>query len=145
MTVSVGPGATREGDTLTATFMAPTLPLSINKAHSLHWSARRRQTNPWRDFATMMTRTWRLGVWKGWEAQPVTVQLALEFRTGARRDPHNYVGTTVKAFVDGLVSGGLIPDDTPEWATILEPVLEVQPDKSRPLMARVTIAPRSTT
>ncbi len=126
-------------------FNAPTEPLSINKAHSLHWGARRRRTDPWRDLAIILTRQALRGDWKGWEPEPVTIQLTLPFRTAARRDPHNYVGTNVKAWVDGMVTGGLIPDDTPEWATILEPVLEVQRDKSQPLVARVTIRPRSTT
>lgn len=130
---------------LTLLFNAPTEPLSINKAHSLHWAARRRQTDPWRDLAVYITRRALRHDWSGWEPQPVTIQLTLPFRTAARRDPHNYVGTTVKAFVDGMVTGGLIPDDTPEWATILEPELEVQRDKTRPLKARVTIRLRSTT
>lgn len=130
---------------LTMGFAAPTEPLSINQAHSLHWAARRRRTDPWRDLAILLTRRMLQHDWKGWEPQPVTIQMTLPFRTAARRDPHNYVGTTVKAFVDGMVTGGLIPDDTPEWATILEPVLEVQRDKARPLTARVQIRLRSTT
>lgn len=126
-------------------FTAPTVPLSSNEAARMHWAAKRKRTNPWRDLAIMLTLQALRTSWSAWEPQPVTIQLRLPFRTAARRDPHNYVGTVVKAFVDGMVKGGLIPDDSPEWATILEPVLEVQRDKARPLMARVTITPRSTT
>lgn len=139
-----GPGPDGE---LVLTFSAPTPPLSINKAHSLHWAARRKQTDPWRDTAIIVTRQARMQKARWWAAfpQPVTIQMDLPFRTGVRKDPHNYVGTVVKATVDGLVTGGLIPDDTPEWATILEPTISVQRDKSHPLMVRVIIRPRSTT
>lgn len=130
---------------LTLSFHAPTDPLSINAANRLHWAAKRRLTNPWRDAAVVLTQRAIQHDWRGWEPEPVTIQLTLPFRTATHRDPHNYVGTTVKAFVDGMVTGGLIPDDGPEWATIKEPVLEVQRDKSRPLTARVTIRTRSTT
>jgi hypothetical protein len=126
---------------LVLTFHAPTVPLSINRAHQLHWAARRRLTDPWRDMATVLMRQVIRGRWVN--VRPVTIQVDLPFRTRGRRDPHNYVGTVVKAVVDGLVTGGLIPDDTPEWATILEPTISHQPDKSEQLVATITITPRS--
>jgi hypothetical protein len=56
---------------------------------------------------------------------PCTVQVAIPFRTNQRRDPHNYVGTVVKAIVDGLVRAGVWPDDNPDWVTVLEPICYV--------------------
>lgn len=53
------------------------------------------------------------------------VNVTLTFPTVRRRDPHNYVGTVCKAIVDGLVTAGVFPDDTPEWVTVTEPTLRV--------------------
>lgn len=134
-----------EGE-LTLTFPAPAEPLSTNAGHRLHWAARRRATDPWRDATIHITRQ-ALSAYararEAWPAQPVNIQMDLPFRTRRTRDPHNYVGTVVKATVDGLVRGGVVPDDSPEWATILEPTISIQPDKTRPLEATVTITPRS--
>lgn len=130
--------------TLYLGFVQPTVPLSINQAHTLHWAPRRARTDPWRDLALVITRRALHpgGDWHGWPTVPVTIRLTMEFRSAARRDPHNYVGTNVKAVVDGLVRGGLIPDDSPEWATILEPAIVVNRDKAQPMVARVHITPR---
>lgn len=127
-------------------YAQPATPLSTNQERKVHWAVAKRDLTPWRDVTLMMTR-WALAKLArtsgAWRPQPVTIQVELAFRTAQRRDPHNYVGTVVKATVDGLVRGGLIPDDTPEWATILEPTILIQRDKAQPLKARVTITPRS--
>jgi len=134
-----------EGE-LTLTFPAPAEPLSTNAANRLHWAAKRKVTNPWRDLAIMVTRQ-ALSAYarerEVWPTQAVNIHVTLPFRTRRTRDPHNYTGTVVKALVDGLVRGGLIPDDSPEWATVLEPSLDIQPDKTKPLQAQVHITPRS--
>ena len=69
---------------------------------------------------------------------PSTVEVFIPFTTNRRRDPHNYVGTVVKWIIDGLVYAGAWPDDTPEWVTVLEPVLVKYPD----LLVKVEIKPR---
>lgn len=126
----------------------PAVLLSTNQANTLHWAKRKAATTPWRDVTLMMTR-WALAKLArtsgAWRPQPVTIAMELSFREARRRDPHNYVGTVVKATVDGLVRGGLIPDDAPEWATILEPTITIQKDRTQPLKARVTVRPRSQT
>lgn len=136
---------------LILSFHAPTLPLSINKAKGRHWGANARLTEPWRDIAILAVRQ---GLARKWvnpaphalTRTPVSIQVELPFRTAAaRRDPHNYTGTNVKAVVDGLVRGGLVPDDGPEWVTVVDPALVIQRDKSEPLTARVIITPRSLT
>lgn len=131
----------RRMDQLYLSFPAPTSPLSINEAHRLHWAARRKRTDPWRDLAVLVARQAMRQA--DWTPVPVSIRTELAFRTKARRDPHNYVGTVVKAVVDGLVTGGIIPDDLPEWATIMEPALTIQADKSQPLRAVVLLTPRS--
>lgn len=60
---------------------------------------------------------------------PSTVQLVIPFRVRRVRDPHNYVGTVVKAVVDGLKLAKFWPDDSPEFVTVLEPILVVNPDE----------------
>lgn len=131
-------------------FPAPTEPVSINKANTLHWAARVRLLGPWRDLTRQVAQlalTAYLRERRDWwpKDQPVNIQVALPFRTAVRRDPHNYTGTVIKSVVDGLVLAGVIPDDSAEWATIMDPELDIQRDRARPLMARVTITPRSTT
>ena len=56
------------------------------------------------------------------------MQFTLPFRDNRKRDPHNYVGSVVKAMIDQLVHDGLWPDDDPRYIRILEPKLVV--DKS---------------
>lgn len=127
---------------LTLQFRQPTHPLSINV--SKHWAARRRLLEPWKDAAwahALIAK--RKGLWPA--PGPVNVQVVLGFRAAARRDPHNYTGTVVKAVMDGLVRAGLIPDDTGEWATVIDPAISIQRDRAEPLMASVVITERTTT
>lgn len=133
---------------LILSFPAPTVPLSINRARGRHWAANARLTEPWRDMALVAMRQSLAKKWANpapfaQTRTPVSIQVELPFRTAARRDAHNYVGTNVKAVVDGLIRGGLVPDDTPEWVTVVDPALVIQRDKSEPLRARVIITPRS--
>ena len=124
---------------------APGEPLSENRATGNGRGAamrRYRLLDPWKALGLVAGRllipTWRE---HHPEPTPVTVLATLAFRANRRRDPHNYVGTNVKALVDGLVRAGLIPDDNPEWATILEPHLVVISPPNR-LECLVEIRPR---
>lgn len=120
---------------LTLVFPPPNTPLSINKANKMHWAAKKRQVDPWREaigWAWLQER-------KNWDLvkdKPCSVQVVLPFRTKQRRDPHNYTGTVVKALVDTLVREGVWPDDTPEWVTVLDPVIQIGGD------AKVVLTPR---
>ena len=49
----------------------------------------------------------------------------------------NYVGTVVKAVIDGMVDAGCWPDDTAEWVEIRQPVLAVGET-----LVRIEIAPK---
>jgi hypothetical protein len=68
----------------------------------------------------------------------------LPFRGNCRRDAHNYTGTNVKAIVDGLVRAGIVPDDNPDWVTVLDPEFRVVKDRAEPLTVTVRIRPRET-
>lgn len=108
--------------TTTLTFQAPTRPLSINESNRLHWAERGRRLNPWK-LAVM--DAWRNLTPKPVAVCPVTVHVTIPFERAGRRDPHNYTGTVVKALIDQLVVCGLVPDDTAEWVTVIEPTLAV--------------------
>lgn len=127
-------------------FTAPTVPLSINRANGMHYGARGRLLKPWKDVAWALGRNYRSQAARtpvGRPLVPITVQVVLPFRTNTRRDPHNYTGTVVKAVVDGLKDAGIVPDDTAEWVTVLDPecVVVRQPD---PLTATIRVRPRET-
>lgn len=124
------------------TFLAPGVPPSINKTKGIHWAASRRLLEPWRDLAGAVAHNAivRRGGKARFRQVPVAVQVTLPFRQGARRDPHNYTGTVVKAIVDGLKNAGLVPDDTAAWVTVLDPVIVVVP-APKPLRVTITLRP----
>lgn len=103
-------------------------PVSINETRGKHWAVQRAVTQPWRDAAYVVGRNHlTLSRMRGepYVTTPAVVRIVLTFRRGGRRDPHNYVGTVVKAAVDGLTAAGLWPDDTPDWVEVAEPHLVV--------------------
>lgn len=98
----------------------PTPPLSLNRERSLHWAARRRQTDPWKTATFWLAKQARLPAAVAGQRTAVTVVLPV--RGHYRRDPANYY-PTVKAVVDGLVAAGVWPDDTPDYVTVAEPIV----------------------
>lgn len=119
----------------------PVVTLTVPRPHvlwstneRLHWSRRHRLTRAWRDAFTVYARANRQGALP----QPSFVYVTLPVPDARRRDPHNYVGTVVKAVVDGLVSGGWWPDDTPEYVRVVEPGLQVQRNGDT-LVPKVTV------
>lgn len=109
---------------VTITFPTVGRALSTNQANSMHWAARRRALEPWREGVMYAWRAMRSkpGV-KEIVGIPCNIQVHLPFPDNRRRDPSNYVGTVVKAIVDQLVQEGLWPDDDPEYVTVMEPVV----------------------
>ena len=104
-------------------FPAPTKPWRTNEDRTLHWAARAKRIKAWREAARLAAVEARVGV-----LGHSLIELHLPFDRGARRDPMNYVGTCLKAAVDGLVDAGLWPDDTPDYVSITQPVLVVRGD-----------------
>lgn len=68
---------------------------------------------------------------------PSNVQVCLPVPDCRSRDPHNYE-VTVKPIVDGLVTAGVFPDDSPDYVTVLPTTLE----KRKPPYYTITITPR---
>lgn len=126
------------------TFLAPGVPPSVNNTRGAHWATTRRVLKPWHDAAWAVAHNaiQRRGGRARFRQEPIAVQVVLPFRQGRRRDPHNYTGTVVKAMVDGLKDAGLVPDDTPEWVTVLDPMIRVYPTPS-PLRVTIIIRPRT--
>lgn len=99
-----------------------------------HWAKKAREARLWRETAGWAALTGRFG-----QIGPCRVVVTLPVVDRRRRDPHNYA-PTVKAVVDGLVDAKLWPDDTPEWVSVSEPVLEVR--KKPHNFVDVTLFPR---
>lgn len=103
------------------TFDAPAPLLNLNDRMS--WRPRGVFVEAWRRAA------WAAAVQIGQPAvrrRPASwVTVSLPVADRRRRDPHNFA-PTMKAIIDGLVDAGVWPDDTPEYVTTTEPVLDVQ-------------------
>lgn len=106
-------------------FPRPGTPLSVNNAYRMHWAAKRRELEPWRTAAHWAWKMLPPAEKDKVKDVPCFVELVLGFKDKRRRDPHNYVGTIVKAIIDELVVAGVWPDDTPEWVRVIEPELVV--------------------
>jgi crossover junction endodeoxyribonuclease RusA len=113
---------------MTITFPQPAELLNMNDR--LHWAKKARIVNAWRTATKWGTHAAR-GAQQFHGLPPSTVTITLPVKGNRRRDPANYYAT-VKPIVDGLVDAGLWPDDTPEWVTTTEPVLD-------PTAAEVTV------
>lgn len=116
-------------------FPAPNNPLSINEANRMHWAAKRRRLEPWRDAAQY---AWLAASkdHKYVKNKPCLVEIHLPFGDKRRRDPHNYSSTVQKVLIDALVRktetlngkrvviwDGCWEDDNPDWVRTVEPVL----------------------
>lgn len=107
------------------TFKAPNRPLSINESNRMHWAQRSRRLKPWRQIAEVEARN---SYKQPKTPVPIHVKISLPFDRKARRDGHNYGSTNAKSVIDGLVAAGIVPDDTPDWVTLADPVLQVCPE-----------------
>lgn len=101
-------------------FAPPTRPWSTNEDRTLHWAPRAKRVKAWRQAAFLTASAAGL---RGYDR--CLVEVELPFERHARRDPMNYVGTCVKAICDGIVDAGVVPDDTVEWMTVVQPTLVV--------------------
>lgn len=123
----------------------PAKPLSINEAAGRSRQVWRKRTDPWKHRVAALLREARAGVpellRRVMEPGPITVRVSWQAAGNRRRDPHNYTSTVVKAAVDGLVAGELVPDDTAEWVTVVDPVIRPVPPRpsGRPYYAFVDI------
>lgn len=54
---------------------------------------------------------------------PYTVRVGLPLSRPTLADPHNYTSYEVAWIIDGLVKAKVIPDDTAEFITVLDPEL----------------------
>jgi hypothetical protein len=110
---------------LTFSFEPPDKVFSINEKP--HWSIAASMKSSWRSAGAVYGRKARIDAKlpRPSFTDGVRVQVFLPFRTERRRDAHNYTGTVVKALIDGMRDAGLFPDDTPEYVTVMDPILDV--------------------
>lgn len=109
--------------------------LSMNDRH--HWARKMADVAAWRKAtAVAVTNAYM----HGRRQQPSMVLCTFDVPDRRRRDPANFFAT-VKVVVDALVDCGWWPDDTPEYVTVVEPVLRVV-RRGDPLMVAVELRPR---
>ena len=114
------------------TFAPPADVWSTNRDRNLHWAQRAKLVKAWRQCSHVECVAAGLS-----ELPPSLVTISLPFARNGRRDPMNYVGTVVKAVIDGMVDAGCWPDDTAEFVEIRQPVLVVGGDG----LVRITVSP----
>lgn len=83
------------------------LPLSLNQR--LHWAEKARRTKEVRDAVIVLARQARIP-----KCERIVVELHYRPAVRRRRDTDNPVGT-LKVCIDGLVSAGVIKDDTDDY------------------------------
>jgi hypothetical protein len=72
--------------------------------------------------------------------QKVSIQLHAQVATNRRRDGHNFA-ITAKWFIDGLVTGRLLEDDSTEHVVLLDWTFESTTAKHKHLVVTVREAP----
>ena len=124
---------------LLLSFTAPAAPLSMNE-HASYGLRKREQA--WRDRAHWAWIEAHPGVGPAGRrfADGANVYVSLTFPTKRRRDPINYAAT-VKRIVDGLVTAGAWPDDTPDHVAQHVPTIEHRPDDDLVLIRVSTLSP----
>lgn len=105
-------------------FRPPGVAVSENAVRGRHWAAVRDRLRPWREAASEAARE-AIAAGVVPTGVPLRVRVTIPVASMARRrDPHNYVGTVVKAVLDGMVTAGVWPDDNERWVEVLEPRLD---------------------
>jgi len=104
-------------------FRPPAVVWSTNADRTMHWAKRSKIVKAWRETACFECRAAGIK-----DLDPSLLRFELPFARGGRRDPMNYVGTVIKAMVDGLVEAGCWPDDTGEFVEVRQPMLVVGGD-----------------
>jgi crossover junction endodeoxyribonuclease RusA len=114
-------------------YPAPVPPWTTNDERRMHWAAVGKRVQAWKFAARVHAQSQHLQ-----DLPPSTISMSITYPTNRIRDPHNLVGTILKATIDGLVDAGCWPDDNPKWVHIHEPTISIQPG---PHLVTVTIEP----
>lgn len=105
-------------------------PLSANQR--VHWAVRAKATNDVRQRTAWLIRAARVP-----RLGRVEIQLGYTPPDRRRRDTDNLV-PTLKPVADAVVDAGVVPDDTPDWVTKPEPVIDPPDASNAGLWVRLT-------
>lgn len=105
-------------------------PLTLNQRQ--HWAAKARATRRVRADTALVLRAARVP-----PCERIVVQLGYTPRDRRRRDTDNLVAT-LKAVADAVVDAGIVPDDTPEFMSKPEPVIDAPDGRDPHLWVRLS-------
>jgi crossover junction endodeoxyribonuclease RusA len=117
-------------DTWTIRFDYTKPPLSLNDRGG--WRGRARTIKTVRQDAA-----WRATAARIPHCQQIHVQLTYVPRDARRRDPENLIATQ-KAIIDGLVTAGLVDDDSPEYVTWSMPIITTPQSHDPHMLLEIT-------
>lgn len=113
------------------TAVMPTKLVSINETAGKAWYAWSRKKEAWVQAGYVYGLQWRRDLFKLRVQTPLeqraTVGLDFDVRERRRRDGHNYTGTVVKWFIDGMVIAKVFADDSSEHLELRDPTFSVRP------------------
>ncbi len=97
----------------------PMTPPSVNVYLRMFWADRERLKDTWH------TAVWALANEARWEPVEVaSIVVTIFFRDSRKRDLANWISTSDKLIVDGLVRCGILPDDDPAHLKSLDVRIE---------------------
>ena len=115
--------------------------VSINETSGKHWATFGKTKEVWIQAGYVYGFQWRRELRELRVPTPLrdraTVAIDFDVRETRRRDGHNYSGTVVKWFVDGMVTAKMFTDDSSEHLEVRDPTFSVRP-RGRQMM-RVTL------
>ena len=135
--VQHGVKPTEDGAGAIFTFAWATPPITANGQRG-HWSVQARRVREVREISTALARLARTPARAPLRLQRAVVDFTWFPTVARRRDAHNLV-PLLKPLIDGLVAGGVIPDDNDDVLDARMPRIVLQP--AGPARFELTIRP----
>ena len=115
--------------------------VSINETSGKQWYAWMKEKEVWLQAGYVYGLQWRRELRELRVPTPLqeraTLAIDFDVRQNRRRDGHNYTGTVIKWFVDGMVTARLFADDSSEHLEVRDPTFSVRPRGE--ILMRVTL------
>ena len=97
----------------------PDTPKSLNQLFAMHSMVRYKYSKETKEMVGWIAQQYKLD-----KKFPVKIKFTITFDKIRRRDVDNYLGGC-KYWIDGLVAGGLLPDDCTEYVKAVSVELKV--------------------